>query len=121
MPPTAIRRPPSRRLARCIAVLGVGALLAACARTLAVESEPGPTYTVEVVNQTTEPLIVSYDDGSGERLLGTVAADDRERFAIASPAARTVTIVATDRDRTRTIRRSASLDPTAPTRIVLSL
>ena len=120
MPSTAIRRPPSQHLARSMAVLGVGALLAACARTLAVESDPGPTDTVEVVNRTADPLIVSYDDGSGERLLGTVDANRRERYTIANPAARTVSIVATDRDRTRTLRRSITLDPTEPTRVVLS-
>ncbi|MFW6040096.1 MAG: hypothetical protein ACOC9N_03365 [Gemmatimonadota bacterium] len=112
------RRPPAPSHARSARpgtglALGLAVALAVsgCFRGVGVESEPGPTYRVEVVNRSASPMIVSYDDGSGERILGTVPAERREWFTIASPADRTVAIIAFDRDRDRSIRRTITLDP----------
>ncbi|MFW6078737.1 MAG: hypothetical protein ACODAE_03905 [Gemmatimonadota bacterium] len=111
-PPAPPRPRPAARTPTTLA-LGLAAALAAsgCFRGVGVESEPGPTYRVEVVNRSASPMIVSYDDGSGERILGTVPAERREWFTIASPADRTVAIIAFDRDRDRSIRRTITLDP----------
>jgi hypothetical protein len=44
-------------------------------------------------------------------LLGTVAAGSTDRFIIAGTASMTVSIVATDQARTRTVRRTVTLVP----------
>lgn len=99
--------------------LAIALAVSGCFRGAGVESEPGPTYRVEVVNESAVPMIVSYDDGTGERILGTVPAERREWFTIASPASRTVAMIAVDRDRERTIRRTVTLDPDEPATVVV--
>jgi hypothetical protein len=89
-----------RTLPRC-GPLVAAALLAAC-RPVAVTSDPRPTYSVDVHNDTNVAMIVSYNDGRGDAVLGTVPANRTERFIIASPGAPTVTIRATNEARTRT-------------------
>lgn len=114
--------PAARGRRRSVLVL-LGAVLiaaAACARGVAVESEPGARYTLEVHNPMPHSMIVAYDDGTGERLLGTVRSGARERFVIADPAARTVTIVATDEDRTHTVRHRVTLRAGEPASVSLN-
>lgn len=68
-------------------------LTAACARPVAVQSDPAATYAVQVGNATTAALRVSFDAGAGERELGSVAAGGSERFVIVNPGAPSVTLV----------------------------
>lgn len=77
-------------------------LLTAC-RSIAVQSDPRPTYSIDVHNDTNEALIVSYNDGRGDALLGTVAANRSERFVIASSVSNIITVSATNEARSRTI------------------
>lgn len=72
---------------RAMAV-GLAALAAGgCSRAVMIDS-PGPAYTVNVDNRTSEDLIVTYDDGGGPRTLGTVRAGGTERFVVATRATR---------------------------------
>lgn len=97
-----------RRL-RLLAVTAIVALAApACAGT-SMSSELGDRYAVTVVNEMDQPLVVSLDDGSGSRLLGTVAPDRDERFVLYGMSATTVTLVARDQGDTLTIRRTVTL------------
>ncbi|MEJ2503298.1 MAG: hypothetical protein P8177_08280 [Gemmatimonadota bacterium] len=84
---------------------------AACARGVSMNQDAGQTYAVSVRNDMPHPMIVSFDDGSGTRLLGTVAADRTERFVIAASAQQTITIIATDEGDTHTVRRTVTLEP----------
>lgn len=93
-------------LAVLVSVAGV-----ACARGVALDTDPGQTYAVNVVNQMPHAMIVSFDDGSGTRLLGTVGASRSERFVVAGSSAATVTIIARDEADTHTVRRTVSLIP----------
>jgi hypothetical protein len=86
------------RLLSLLAVI----LLTAC-RTIAVQSEPRPTFAIDVHNETAEAMIVSYNDGRGDALLGTVPASRTERFVIASPMNTTVTVRATNEARSRSL------------------
>jgi hypothetical protein len=92
-----------------LAALVCVATLTACARSVALDTDPGQTYAVTVVNTMPHPMIVSFDDGSGQRLLGTVPANGRERFVIAGSTSSTVSIVAHDEDETHTVRRTLVL------------
>ena len=83
----------------------------ACARGVALDSEPGQTFAVNVANDMPHAMIVSFDDGSGARLLGTVGANRSERFVVAGSSASTVTIVAHDEADTHTVRRTVTLIP----------
>lgn len=94
-----------------LATLALVAGLAACTRGVDFDPDPGQTYAVNVVNTFPQAMIVSYDDGTGPRLLGTVAANRTERFVVAGTAAGTVSIIARDEGDTRTIRRTVSLVP----------
>jgi hypothetical protein len=89
-----------RTLHRFLPLVAV-ACLATC-RPVAVTSDPRPTYSIDVHNETSVSMIVSYNDGRGDAVLGTVPANRTERFIIASPRATTVTIRATSESRTRT-------------------
>ena len=82
-----------------------------CARSVALDTDPGQTYAVNVVNPMPHPMIVSFDDGSGSRLLGTVGAGRTERFVIAGSANQTVSVVAHDEAETHTVRRTVVLQP----------
>jgi len=53
--------------------------------------------------------VVSVDDGSAVRTLGTVAANRQDRFVIATGRAGTVTLIATDEADTHTVRRTVTL------------
>jgi hypothetical protein len=78
-----------RRSLLLIALLTV----AACSRGMEVGSpQPAATYSISVQNMTGVTMVVSYDDGRGNAILGTVGADRTERFIIASPAVQTVTV-----------------------------
>ena len=84
---------------------------AGCARSVALDTDPGETYAVSVVNPMPHPMIVSFDDGSGSRLLGTVGAGRTERFVVAGSANQTISIVAHDEGQTHTVRRTVVLQP----------
>lgn len=66
---------------------------AACARGAAVQPPPTPVYAVSVTNATAVEIVVSYDDGTASRALGTVPAGRTERFVIAAPASTNVRIL----------------------------
>ncbi len=82
-----------------------------CGRGVSIESEAGPTYGLEVRNPNGFPLTVSYDDGTGPRLLGNVGANGETRFVISRPASTTITVIATDREGTQRARRQVILRP----------
>ena len=86
-------------------------ILAGCARSVDLSADPGESYAVEVVNPMPHPMIVSFDDGSGEQTLGTVAENGRERWIVAGASARTVSIIARDERETNTVRRTVTLVP----------
>jgi hypothetical protein len=65
-------------------------------------STPSPVFAIAVTNATTAELIVSYDDGSGARALGSVRAGVTERFVIAAPARATVSVSGRNPAGTRT-------------------
>lgn len=72
-----------------LAVLG-------CARAVDVGSaDARTTYSVEVRNETNIAMIVRYNDGRADALLGSVAAGASERFIIASPATTSIGITGT--------------------------
>jgi hypothetical protein len=75
----------------------------ACSRAVSVGSSPSPVYAVAVTNATNEELIVSYDDGSGPKALGSVRAGAAERFVIAAPARNQVAIAGRNRAGTRSV------------------
>jgi hypothetical protein len=56
---------------------------AGCARAIEVNSEPSTVYAIEVHNPQSVDMIVS---------LGTVRADERERFVIAAPPTPRITV-----------------------------
>lgn len=108
-----------RRMAGLVALMA-SVVPSGCFGGMNIESEPGPGYVIEVRNPLPEPMIVSYDDGTGNRLLGVVAADASGRFVITSPADLNVTVTAIDEARTRTLTRSVRLAAGRPTEVVLS-
>ncbi|MGH7481587.1 MAG: hypothetical protein ACRELV_05485 [Longimicrobiales bacterium] len=95
---------------------------AACAsmRGVEVQSEPGPVYTVEITNTASYAMRVSYDDGAGAQLLGSIEPGESATFVITSPARTTVTIRATDEGGGREIRRTVTLQRGGSSRVVLS-
>jgi hypothetical protein len=101
-------------------LLALLATLGACARGVAVQSEPGPAYAIEVDNPMSHPMIVSYDDGTGAHLLGTVSAGTRGRFVITRPASQNLTILATDEARTHTVRRAVTVQQGVVTEVSLT-
>lgn len=108
-----------RRRRPLFPALLLAAAAAACARGAAVESEPGPAYALEVQNPMPHPMIVSYDDGTGVRLLGTVPPTGSARFVVTRPASRQITVVATDEQRTHTLTRNTTLVSGETTRVNL--
>lgn len=90
----------ARRLALLAASLG---LAVACARPVSIGTGAGPVFRVQVENSLAEDMIVSYNDGTGSALLGTVRANSSQRFDITAPANRTVSITAANANRTRSI------------------
>ena len=105
--PSAIaRHPPAAGLAVLrlhmarLAALGLLFVVAAagCSRAVSVGASPAPVFAVIVANQTRLELIVTYDDGSGPRALGAVAAGRSERFVIANPSRTTVDVLGRSQD-----------------------
>src|SRR5690606_33591711 len=82
-----------------------------CGRGVSIESEAGPTYGLEVRNPNGFPLTVSYDDGTGPRLLGNAGANGETRSVISRPASTTITVIAPDREGTQRARRQVILRP----------
>lgn len=81
--------PTLRRLFLFLSIIS----LAGCARGMDVGSAtPAETFSISVQNMTGVTMVVSYDDGRGDAILGTVAASATERFIIAAPATQTVTV-----------------------------
>lgn len=83
----------------------------ACAPAMEVDTAPQPVQAINVINELPDAMIVWFDDGTGERLLGTVAAGSQDRFVLAGTDATTVSVVARDEAQTRTIRRTVTLRP----------
>ena len=77
--------------------------LAGCARAVAVRSESNTPYAISVENTLAYDMVVSYDAGSGSRLLGTVRAGDDVRFVIAGPASTTISVTARNDARDRQV------------------
>jgi hypothetical protein len=75
------------------ALLTLAAVSTACARSAVVQPPPTPVYAVSVSNATGVEIVVSYDDGTASRALGTVPAGRTERFVIAAPASTSVRIL----------------------------
>ena len=88
--PMPKRRPRLPLLRRCLILLAL-LPLTGCARSMSVES-PTETFSISVQNLTGITMVVSYNDGRGDAILGTVSADGTERFIIAAPAVQTVTV-----------------------------
>lgn len=101
-----------------IALLFV-ATLTGCARSVALNTDPGESYAVSVTNPMSHAMIVSFDDGAGSRLLGTVGARQTERWVVAGSASQTVSIVAHDEAQTHTVRRTVVLQPGATVEVRL--
>jgi hypothetical protein len=91
-----------RFAAATLALVAALALATACARSVQVGSGPGPVYAIEVRNTMPHDMIVSYDDGSGARTLGTVQASGTERFIIAAPGDLAIRVAARDAGGTQT-------------------
>jgi hypothetical protein len=84
-----------RRAARAAAMLlACLALAAGCTRAVTVGSDAGPLYRVTVQNDLDEAMIVSYNDGRGDALLGTVTARSSDHFTIGRPARLSITVIA---------------------------
>ncbi|HKJ93078.1 MAG TPA: hypothetical protein VJ957_07910 [Longimicrobiales bacterium] len=84
-------------------------VLAACSQAMTVETKPDRTYAIAVENPTAQAMVVSYDDGTGSRLLGTVAAGDTERFVLAGARSAQITVSAVSEDRSISIQKSVML------------
>lgn len=112
---------PANRRASTILIIGALAFLGACARSVAVESEPGPAYTLAVVNPMPHDMIVSYTDGTGTRLLGTVPANGREQFLVTGAATPSIRVLATDEEETHTVDRAVTLRAGGTTEVQLTM
>lgn len=97
------------RLLTLAALVSVAGL--ACARGVTLNPDAGQTFAVNVINEMSHAMVISYDDGQTTRPLGTVGANQRDRFVIATADGTTVTIVATDQGDTHTVRRTVALSP----------
>lgn len=110
---------PARSTAR-ILVLALALAAVGCARKVAVESSSGAAFSLEVINPGDQDMVVSYNDGTGTQLLGTVQASSRERFVVTSPARSSITVSATNEARTRTVRKQVTLQPGVVTTVRLT-
>jgi hypothetical protein len=110
------------RDARRVPMLGLAVALLALAscRPMSIQTDPGPAYALEVRNPMPHAMIVSYDDGTGQRLLGTVSGNAQAEFVITAPARQTIEVSGTDEDRTHAVRRTVTLQIDAPARVTLS-
>jgi hypothetical protein len=77
-------------------------LLGGCSRAVQVgsDSNSGVTYRLQVTNETTQSMVVSYNDGRGDAVLGTVAAGRSESFIIASPSRTDISVKGAGSSRT---------------------
>lgn len=100
-----------RRLRFLALALLTAATAIACARGVTLNPDGGQSYAVNVVNEMPHAMVISFDDGSTTRLLGTVSARRQERFIIAGAQRPTVTVIATDEADTHTVRRTVTLSP----------
>jgi hypothetical protein len=82
------------RRARRILILAAAAALSACARPMAIETDPRSLAAVQVSNQVGVAMLVYYEAGAEPRLLGSVPAGGSERFIVTAPAGTTVRITA---------------------------
>lgn len=96
------------RSLRAAAVMALALAAAACAG-MAMDADLGQRYGIRVINEMPHPMIVSVDDGTSTRLLGTVGAESTERFVLDGSPSTTVTVVATDEADTHTVRRTVVL------------
>lgn len=96
-----------------VPVLVVLALLTAnaCGPTMEIDTDPRQVQAINVTNDLSHPMIVWFDDGTGERLLGTVAGRSTDRFVLGDTAAGTVSVIARDEGRTHTVRRTVTISP----------
>jgi len=108
------------RISTTLAITALTILLASCARGVAVQSEPGPAFALQVNNPMPHPMIVWYDDGTGSHLLGTVSAGSEGRFVITRPANQEITITAVDENRTHTVTRVVTLQTGVTAEVTLS-
>jgi hypothetical protein len=83
----------------------------ACARPMDFDPDLHQTHAINVINPMPHAMVVWFDDGTGERLLGTVASGSSDRFVVAGTTATTLTVVARDEARTHTVRRTVTLIP----------
>jgi hypothetical protein len=94
----------SRRFLRPAALLLATLVLAAgCTRAMMVGSDAGPLYRITVHNELAEAMIVSYNDGRGDAILGTVAARATDHFTIGRPARLDITVTARNAAGTRNL------------------
>ena len=103
-----------------ILMLAACAALAACSRGAAIESEPGPVYTIGIDNPMSHSMDVWYDDGVETRELGRVEARSTREFIIASPDGPEIEIVARDAGRTHTVTRAVNLASGGVIEVVLT-
>lgn len=82
-----------RRSVLLLTSLSLVLFVSGCARGMDVgSSTPAETFSINVQNTTGVTMVVSYDDGRGHAILGTVTTGATERFIIAAPATRTITV-----------------------------
>jgi hypothetical protein len=89
------------RRAAALILLAVAAT--GCARAMSVGTEPSPTYRLDIVNETAEAMLISYDDGRGTRLLGSVPPGRSDSFILAAQTERTIRVTARNVQGTRTL------------------
>jgi hypothetical protein len=104
----SMRPDSSRFLVLAVLIL---AATAACARGVDFSPDPTQTHAINVVNALPHAMIVWFDDGTGERLLGTVGAGSQDRFVIAGTDATTISVIGRNEANTQTVRRTVTLTP----------
>lgn len=108
-----------RLLHRVVPSLVLAIALAGCSHAMRAETNPERTYAIAVENPMAEAMVVSYDDGTGARLLGTVEAGQTERFVLAGAQSAEITVTAVSEDRATTIRKSVTLRPGSVVHVTL--
>jgi hypothetical protein len=95
---------PSRRrfLAVVLAFAAISTATSGCTRAIQVGSEPAPVYRLVVANDLPEAMIVAYNDGRGDRTLGSVPAGRSDTFVVAGSASPAITVTARNAQGSRT-------------------